>query len=214
MRLCNHYVPLIFSVQLLSIFEHSIHLRTFNLWMNGPRVHWARGLQLVFQLFIIFNKGEILQFGDEVFDQENPQENDKTQQDDKSNTVYYVSSILAFMSASHMAVQQLLLLRLSNANKGSAQEFLDLPILRQYGMSTVLLWTHIDRLLSPQENSGHYQLWAWCFVFSLLHLWWQCWGTTPSFSTPSSSLSPSAWAPIGIRTRTTSSWRGSSLFFL
>ena len=139
MRLCNHYVPLILSVQLLSIFEHSIHLRTFNLWMNGPRVHWARGLQLVFQLFIIFNKGEILQFGDEVFDQEDPQENDKTQQDDKSNTLYYVSSILAFMSASHMAVQQLLLLRLSNANKGSAQEFLELPILLQYGMSTVLL---------------------------------------------------------------------------
>ena len=140
MRLCSHYVPLIPSVQILSIVEHSIHLRTLNLWMNGPRVHWARGLQLVFQLFIIFNKGEILQFGDEVFDQENPQENDKTQQDDKSNTMYYLSTILAFATASHMAVQQLLLLRVSNTNKGSAQEFLELPnVLPQYGMSTVLL---------------------------------------------------------------------------
>ena len=137
MRLCSHYVPLIPSVQILSIVEHSIHLRTLNLWMNGPRVHWARGLQLVFQLFIIFNKGEILQF-----DQEDPQENDKTQQDDKSNTVYYVSTILAFMSASHMAVQQLLLLRLSNANKGSAQQFLEISLknkLLQYGMSRLIL---------------------------------------------------------------------------
>ena len=106
--------------------------------MNGPRVHWARGLQLVFQLFIIFNKGEILQFGDEEFDQENPQENE----DDKSNTLYYVSTIFAFISASHMAVEQLLLLRVSNANKGSAQEFLEISALNkhlQIGMSRLIL---------------------------------------------------------------------------
>ena len=140
MRLCSHYVPLIPSVQILSIVEHSIHLRTLNLWMNGPRVHWARGLQLVFQLFIIFNKGEIFQ-GDEALDQENPQ--DKTGLD---YGLYYVASISSFTAASHMAVEQLLLLRLSNANKGSAQEFVELPPgnrLRQYGMNRVDLFLEL-----------------------------------------------------------------------
>ena len=135
MRLCNYYVCLILSVQLLyivaslhSCIEHSAHLRTFNLWMNGPRVHWARGLQLVFQLFIIFNKGEIFQL------EENPQ--------DTNNGWYYFSSIWAFITASHMAVLQLHVLRLDNANMGYAQEFVGLNVFErfhQYGMGRLFL---------------------------------------------------------------------------
>ena len=120
---------MILSVQLLSIVEHSVHLREFNMWMNGPRVHWARGLQLVFQLFIIFNKGEILHLDDKVFDQGNTQE--------ASNEAHHLSMIITFITASHMAVEQLTLLRLANAKNSAAREFVELDIIkrfRQYGM--------------------------------------------------------------------------------
>ena len=60
-----------------------------------------------------------------------------------------------------MAVEQLLLLRLSNTNRTSAEDFVEIPLgkrLLHYGMSKLILGTHIERLLSLQENCGHFRL--------------------------------------------------------
>ena len=37
------------------IFAHGDDLRELNLWMNGPRNHWGRGLFLSMDLVALFN---------------------------------------------------------------------------------------------------------------------------------------------------------------
>ena len=85
----------------MSIFQHDMALEEFNLWMNGPRVHWGRGLQLVFQLFITFNRGEIFE--------------GETEGD--TSFMGLLGAIFSYVIASTMAVEQVYLLRLNNGTE-------------------------------------------------------------------------------------------------
>ena len=97
--------------QLLALFVHTPELGEFNLWMNGPRFHWGRGLQLTLQLFIIFNRGEIF-YGDllETVEEEIRGNWPVGGQIEHWGHVWvgYVGILLLFVLTSWMAAEQIL----------------------------------------------------------------------------------------------------------
>ena len=111
--------------QFLAIFVHTPELRGLNLWMNGPRVHWGRGLQLTLQLFIIFNRGEIF-YGDllETVEEEIRGNWPVGGQIEHWGHVWvgYVGILLLFVLTSWMAAEQILQIRQERAFKAKLQK--------------------------------------------------------------------------------------------
>ena len=97
-----------FFAQFFGIFVHGRALREFNIWTNGPRAQWGRGLQLCLQMFIIFNKGEIFK-GDRMLEK---------------GWWLYASFAFRFVSTSWMAAEQVLVARQEGGIK-----FVDCPMI-------------------------------------------------------------------------------------
>ena len=93
--------------------------------MNGPRVHWGRGLQLTLQLFIIFNRGEIF-YGDllETVEEEIRGNWPVGGQIEHWGHVWvgYVGILLLFVLTSWMAAEQILQIRQERAFKAKLQK--------------------------------------------------------------------------------------------